>query len=188
MDIDPIGIGSKILTIDAFTMLLISATTLSAAASLCPTNPGVCQLPPNGVAGMDSLLNTREKNGIPIEEGAFTVVQGQALDAQEGQTIDSVKESRLVLLGGIDNAILRLNESDPETEPVEGFDTGLIAELLRTDQLESAVAELLELKDQIIDVFGEEGANEEVVPQIENLIGALENQINSSPPALLSFS
>jgi hypothetical protein len=188
MGIDPIGIGSKILTTGAITMLLISVTTLSAAALLCPTYPGVCQLPPSGVAGGDSLLNTREKKGIPIQEDAFTVVQVKALDAQEGQTIDNLKETRLVLLGGIDNAILRLNESEPGTEPVEGFDTGLIAELLRTDQLESAIAELLELKDQVIDVFGEEGANEEVVPQIENLIGALENQKNPSPPASLSFS
>jgi hypothetical protein len=188
MDIDPIGIGSKTLTTNAITMLLISATILTAAASLCPTNPGVCQLPPNGVAGGDSLLNTREKNGIPIEEGALTVVQVQGLDAQQGQTIENLKESRLVLLGGIDNAILRLYEPEPGTEPVEEFDTGLIAELLRTDQLESAIAELLELKDQVVDVFGEDGANEEVVPQIENLIGALENQKNPSPPASLSFS
>jgi hypothetical protein len=188
MDIDPFGIGSKTLTTGAITMLLISTTILTAAASLCPTNPGVCQLPPNGVVGGGSLLNTREKNGLPKEEGALTVVQVQALDAQEGQTIDNLKESRLVLLGGIDNAILRLNESEPGTEPVEEFDTGLIAELLRTDQLESAIAGLLELKDQVIDVFGEEKANEEVVPQIENLIGALENQKNPSPPASLSFS
>jgi hypothetical protein len=169
-------------------MLLISAPTLTAAASLCPTNPGVCQLSPNGVAGGDGLLNTREKYGIPIEAGAPAVVQVQALDAQEGQTIDNLKESRLVLLGGIDNAILRLNESEPGTEPVQQFDTGLIAELLRTDQLDSAIAELLELKDQVVDVFGEEGANVEVVPQIENLIGALENQKNPPPPASLSFS
>jgi hypothetical protein len=53
--------------------------------------------------------------------------------------------------------------------------------------LESAIAELLELRDQVIDVFGEEGVNEEVVPPIENLIGALENQENPSPPASLSL-
>ncbi len=188
MDIDPIGTGSKTLMTGAITMFLISATILTAAASLCPTNPVVCQLSPNGVAGGNSLLNTREKNGIPIDEGTLTVVQVRALDAQGGQTIDNLKESRLVLLGGIDNAILRLNESEPRTELVEEFDTGLLAELLRTDQLESAIAELLELKDQVIEVFGEEAANEEVLPQIENLIGALENQKNPSPPVSLSFS
>jgi hypothetical protein len=188
MDIDSIRIGSKTLTAGSITMLLISVTTVTATTSLCPTNPGLCQLPPTGVASGDSLLNTREKNGISIDEGALTVVQVQAVDAQEGQTIDNLKESRLVLLGGIDNAIVRLNESEPGTESLEEFDTGLIAELLRTDQLESAIAELHELKDQVIDVFGEERANEEVVPQIENLIGTLGNQKNPSPPASLSFS
>jgi hypothetical protein len=54
--------------------------------------------------------------------------------------------------------------------------------------LDYAIAELLELKDQVVDVFGEEGADVEVVPQIENLIGALENQKNPPPPASSSFS
>jgi hypothetical protein len=103
----------------AITMLLISATILTATASLCPTKPGVCQLAPNGVADGDSLLNTREKKWHTHRGGALTVVQVQALDAQEGQTIYNLKESRLILLGSIDNAILRLNQSEPGTEPVE---------------------------------------------------------------------
>ena len=97
MDIDPIRIGSKTLTTGLITMLLISATIQTAASSLYPTNPLVGQPPSNGGADGDSLSNTGKKNGIPIEEGALAVVQVQALDVQEEQTIDNLKESRLVL-------------------------------------------------------------------------------------------
>jgi hypothetical protein len=69
-----------------------------------------------------------------------------------------------VLLEGIDN------------EPTEGFDTTHIGQLLKTDQLDAAVAELTKLEAKVIKVFGEKAANKEVVPQIQNLIGALEKQ------------
>jgi RTX calcium-binding nonapeptide repeat (4 copies)/Metallo-peptidase family M12B Reprolysin-like len=88
-------------------------------------------------------------------------------------TIEEVRESRLVLLDGINNAIGRLGES---------IDLSPIAELLQTDQLEAAIAELAELKEQLISQFGEEAANREVVPQIDNLIGALEKQLPSDAP------
>jgi hypothetical protein len=112
--------------------------------------------------------------------GASAPLQGQPLQGQELDpdpedevTIDDVRASRLVLLSGIDNAILRLGGS---------IDLSPIAVLLQTDQLEAAIAELIELKEQVIDMFGEEAANREVVPQIVNLIGALEKQINPSTP------
>jgi hypothetical protein len=84
-----------------------------------------------------------------------------------------VRESRLVLLDGINNAIGRLGGS---------IDLSDIAELLQTDELEAAIAELAELRERVIAQFGEEAANREVVPQIENLIGALEKQLPSDSP------
>ena len=40
----------------------------------------------------------------------------------------------------------------------------------------AAIEELTNLEAKVIKVFGEKAANKEVVPQIENLIGALEKQ------------
>jgi RTX calcium-binding nonapeptide repeat (4 copies)/Metallo-peptidase family M12B Reprolysin-like len=94
-------------------------------------------------------------------------------EVEQDITIEEVRESRLVLLDGINNAIGRLGGS---------IDLSHIAELLQTDQLEAAIAELAELKAQVIAQFGEEAANREVVPQIDNLIGALEKQLPSDSP------
>ena len=52
-----------------------------------------------------------------------------------------VVKARLILLEGIDNAILRLIKSDPKAmmdKPRGMFDTTHIAQLLKTDQLESS--------------------------------------------------
>jgi hypothetical protein len=106
-------------------------------------------------------------------------LSGQTLQVPNEQTINDVRGSRLVLLEGIDNAIQRLFESQTKTsiqKPTEGFDTTHIGQLLKTDQLDAAVAELTKLEAKVIKVFGEEAANKEVVPEIENLIGALQKQ------------
>jgi hypothetical protein len=103
----------------------------------------------------------------------------QQSEVPEEQTSDDIRESRLVLLDGVGNAILRLGGSVPEQGGE--FDTIHIAELLQTDQLNAAIIELNDLKAQVIDAFGQEAANKEVVPQIENLIGALEKQMPSLP-------
>jgi len=94
-------------------------------------------------------------------------------EVEQDITIEEVRESRLVLLDGINNAIGRLGGS---------IDLSDIAELLQTDELEAAIAELAELREQVIAQFGEEAANREVVPQIDNLIGALEKQLPSDSP------
>ena len=77
----------------------------------------------------------------------------QQTDETDEQTIGNVRESQLVLLGGIDNAILRLIDSESETAPpaatVPEFDTSHTAELLESDQLDAAIAELLELKSYV---------------------------------------
>ena len=105
-------------------------------------------------------------------------LSGQTLQVPNEQTMNDVRGSRLVLLEGIDNAIQRL-ESQPKTSiqnPTEGFDTTHIAQLLKADQLGPAMEELTTLEAKVIKVFGEKAADKEVVPQIENLIGALKKQ------------
>jgi hypothetical protein len=103
----------------------------------------------------------------------------QTIKVSKGQTIDNVRQSRLALLEGIDNAIQRLIKSEQNTlteMPKGMFDTTYIAQLLKTDQLNTAIVELTNLKSQVIKVFGQEAANREVVPQIQNLISALKLQ------------
>jgi RTX calcium-binding nonapeptide repeat (4 copies) len=92
---------------------------------------------------------------------------------EEEQTMEDVRESRLILLEGIDNAISRLGGE---------ISTFHIFEQLEQDQLDAAIASLLQLKAQVIQQFGQQAANREVVPQIDNLIGALEEQKFPSPP------
>jgi hypothetical protein len=95
------------------------------------------------------------------------------------ETVIDIIQSRLELLEGIDNAIQRLKESQPTTV---SFNTTHIAQLLKTDQLEEAIVELDNLQAQVIKVFGQSEANKQVVPQIQNLIVALEKQEFSPPP------
>ncbi len=65
----------------------------------------------------------------------------QTSTVKNGLKINDVRQSRLVLLQGIDNAILRLVHSKPGTNAGE-FNTTHIAELLKTDQLDDAIVEL----------------------------------------------
>ena len=78
--------------------------------------------------------------------------------------MNDVRQSRLVLLEGIDNAILRLVQSKPGTS-AEEFNTTHIAQLLKTDQLCAGIVELTKLQAHVINVFGQEAANKQVVPQ-----------------------
>jgi hypothetical protein len=108
---------------------------------------------------------------------ALSPFQVQQLEVPEEQTSDDLRESRIILLEGIDNAILRIDEHVPPE-----LNTSHIAELLQTDQLASAIVELNKLKAEVIAIFGQVAAAETVF-QIENLIGALEKQMPSSPPS-----
>ena len=58
--------------------------------------------------------------------------QQQTPPVEKGLTMNDVRQSRLVLLEGIDNAILRLVQSKPGTS-AEEFNTTHIAQLLKTD-------------------------------------------------------
>ena len=101
--------------------------------------------------------------------------QQQTFPVKKELTINDVRQSRLGLLEGIDNAILRLIQSKPGTIARE-FNTTYTAQLLKTDQLDAAIVELTRLQAQVINVFGQEAANRQVVPQIQNLIAALKTQ------------
>jgi hypothetical protein len=108
------------------------------------------------------------------------VGQQQTFPVKKELTINDVRQSRLVLLEGISNAILRLDQSKPGTIAGE-FNTTHTAQLLKTDQLGSAVVELTTLQAHVINVFGQEAAIRQVVPQIQNLIAALKTQGPSHP-------
>ena len=117
---------------------------------------------------------TQQVNALQIEEE----------EEPDMPTVAEVRLARAVLLEGINNAILRLIESHPEIEvSPEDFDTGLIVEYLFADQLDAAIEGLVELEGKVIEVFGQEAADEEVVPQIQNLIEVLETQKFASPPS-----
>jgi hypothetical protein len=101
---------------------------------------------------------------------------------------DTTHIIQLLLTDQIDAAIEELtkSKSEPSTsihKPTEeGFDTTHIAQLLKTDQLDAAIAKLTNLEAKIIKVFGEKAADKEVVPEIENLIGALKSEEFSPTP------
>lgn len=73
----------------------------------------------------------------------------QTSTVKNGLKINDVRQSRLVLLQGIDNAILRLVHSKPGTNAGE-FNTTHIAELLKTDQLDDAIVELTKLQAHVV--------------------------------------
>ena len=141
-----------------------------------PTSTSFRVYPTAGCNGFGTQLNGFDdwSNLVylpPATASGITMPSQQEVEQQI--TIEEVRESRLVLLDGINNVIGRLGGS---------IDLSAIAELLQTDELEVAIAELAELKEQVIAQFGEEAANREVVPQIDNLIGALEKQLPSDSP------
>jgi hypothetical protein len=133
---------------------------------------------------------------IPMSSSSHLIgsvkAQTSKMPKEQELTINDIRQSRLVLLEGIDNAIQRLIKSEPKAmmqKPRGIFDTTHIAQLLKTDQLEAAIKELNKLQAKVIAVFGPEAANREVVPQIQNLISALKQQepltsstIPTSPP------
>jgi hypothetical protein len=128
---------------------------------------------PPGLSGLLNGFNDWTNLKYIVAQG----LSGQTLQVPNEQTMNDVRGSRLVLLKGIDNAIQRLVESEPGTstqKPTGEFDTTYLVQLLKTDQLGVAIEELTNLEAKVIQVFGEKAAGKEVVPQIENLIGALE--------------
>jgi hypothetical protein len=110
--------------------------------------------------------------------GASVEVEQEPLREPE-LTMTDVRQSRLALLDGIRSAIERLQSTEPSAlvGEEEAFDTGHIAELLQSDHLVEAITELNVLKDQVIEAFGLEASQQEVIPLIDNLVLALEKQM-----------
>jgi hypothetical protein len=119
----------------------------------------------NGFNDWNALVNTDQPQTLAA----------RTFHVSHEMTINDVRQARLVLLEGIDNAILRLIKSEPKAmdEPRGMFDTTHIAQLLKTDQLDEAIVELDKLQAKVIKVFDQEAADKEVVPQIQNLIASL---------------
>ena len=89
-------------------------------------------------------------------------------------TINDVRQARLALLQGVNASIEALKESQPTVS--FNSNTTHIEQLLKTDQLKEAIVELENLQADVIKAFGQEAANKQVVPQIQNLIGVLKKQ------------
>jgi len=90
-------------------------------------------------------------------------------------TINDVRQARLALLQGVNASIEMLKKSQPTVS--FNSNTTHIEQLLKTDQLKEAIVELENLQADVIKAFGQEAANKQVVPQIENLIGVLKKQL-----------
>jgi hypothetical protein len=89
-------------------------------------------------------------------------------------TINDVRGARLALLQGVNASIEILKKSQPSVS--FNSNTTHIEQLLKTDQLKEAIVELQNLQADVIKAFGQEAANKQVVPQIQNLIGVLKKQ------------
>jgi hypothetical protein len=100
------------------------------------------------------------------------------------ENMSDIRQDRSKFLEGIDNAIQRLvNQSASNAmmnKPIGMFDTTHIAQLLKTNQLEAAIRELNKPQAEVIAVFGQEAANREVVPPIQNVISTLQQEEPSS--------
>ena len=80
-----------------------------------------------------------------------------------------------MLLQSVNNSIERLKESQPTVS--FNSNTSHIEQLLKTGQLKETIVELENLQADVIKAFGQEAANKQFVPQIENLIGVLKKQL-----------
>lgn len=130
-------------------------------------------------------------NGFDDWNGGGFVFHTAGLGAQQSaeveqlvepeMKIDDVLAIRLALLDGIESAIEALVASEPGAEAGVAMsaelDTTHIAGLLEdTSQIDASIAELNELKASVTQVFGLEAAQQQVIPQIDNLIAVLESQ------------
>ena len=162
---------------------------------------------PDGRTGITLLPNEQTINDVRgsrlvLLEGINNAIQ-RLIESQPGTSIqkptggfDTTHIAQLLKTDQIGAAIEELTKLEPGTsiqKPTEeGFDTTHIAQLLKTEQLDAAIAKLTKLEAKVIKVFGEEAAGKEVVPQIENLIGALKSEEfsppSSSPPSAVLLS
>ncbi|MFL6419263.1 MAG: hypothetical protein ACJ71P_07605 [Nitrososphaeraceae archaeon] len=114
------------------------------------------------------------KNMTNYSSGSPSPVQNFPPTTEKELTINDVKQSNLLLLQGVNASIEALKESQPTVS--FNSNTTHIEQLLKTDQLKEAIVELENLQAEVIKAFGQEAANKQFVPQIENLIGVLKKQ------------
>jgi hypothetical protein len=150
----------------------------------------------------EQTMNDVRGSRLVLLEGIDNAIQ-RLVESEPGTStqkptgeFDTTYLVQLLKTDQIGAAIEELTRLEPGTsiqKPTEeGFDTTHIAQLLKTEQLDAAIAKLTKLEAKVIKVFGEEAAGKEVVPEIENLIGALQKQefspTSSSPPSAVLLS
>jgi len=138
--------------------LLLSTLLISASAISIPQIYG--QAEQNMTKNMTNYASGNPLQNVPQEKEL---------------TANDVKQSRLALLQSVNASIEILKKSQPTVS--FNSNTTHIEQLLKTDQLKEAIVELENLQADVIKAFGQEAANKQVVPQIENLIGVLKKQL-----------
>jgi len=138
--------------------LLLSTLLISASAISMPQIYG--QAEQNMTKNMTNYASGNPLQNVPQEKEL---------------TANDVKQSRLALLQSVNASIEILKKSQPTVS--FNSNTTHIEQLLKTDQLKEAIVELENLQADVIKAFGQEAANKQVVPQIENLIGVLKKQL-----------
>jgi hypothetical protein len=154
--------GTKIMITILVTSLVLAIPLISTSAISMPQI--YSQTEQNMTKNMTNYSSGRSVQNLPTEREL---------------TLNDVKRSNLVLLQGVNNAIQGLEKSQsPKGEA--SVNTTHIIQLLKTGELGTAIGELDKLKAETIKSFGQEAANKQVVPQIDNLIGVLKKQ---QPPS-----
>ena len=138
--------------------LLLSTLLISASAISMPQIYG--QPEQNMTKNMTNYASGNPLQNVPQEKEL---------------TANDVKQSRLALLQSVNASIEILKKSQPTVS--FNSNTTHIEQLLKTGQLNEAIVELQNLQAEVIKAFGQEAANKQVVPQIENLIGVLKKQL-----------
>jgi hypothetical protein len=142
----------------AMMSLLLSTLLISASAISMPQIYG--QAEQNMTKNMTNYASGNPLQNVPKEKEL---------------TANDVKQSNLALLQSVNASIEILKKSQPTVS--FNSNTTHIEQLLKTGQLNEAIVELQNLQAEVIKAFGQEAANKQVVPQIENLIGVLKKQV-----------
>ena len=150
-------------------MITTLVTSLVVLAILLISTPAISMPQIYGQAEQNMTKNmTNYASGNPL----------QNVPQEKELTANDVKQSNLALLQSVNATIEILKKSQPTVS--FNSNTTHIEQLLKTDQLKEAIVELENLQTEVIKAFGQDAANKQVVPQIQNLIGVLKKQQPSS--------
>jgi hypothetical protein len=151
--------GTKIMITTLVTSLVLAILLISTSAI------SMLQIYGQAEQNMTKNTTTNYNSGNPLRN----------IPKERELTLEDVKHSRLVLLQGVNASIEMLKKSQPTVS--FNFNTTHIEQLLKTNQLKEAIVELDNLQAEVIKAYGQEAANKQVVPQIQNLIGVLKKQL-----------